>query len=68
MVEVLLRDGESNESLLARFNTAVQRAGILKDARNHRFFRSKGEKARIAARLGVKRAARNERIRSRGRR
>lgn len=66
MSYVTLRDGESVESLIARFRTAVQHSGILRDLKEHKFFRSKGEKARIAARLGVKRAARRQRALTRG--
>jgi len=32
-----LRDGETQEGLLARFTKGVQRSGILKEAREHRF-------------------------------
>lgn len=68
MPYVALRENESPESLLARFRMAVQRAGTMSDLRDHRFFRSKGEKARMAARRGVKRAAKRERLLRYGRR
>jgi len=68
MTHVALRENENVESLLARFRMAVQHAGTMSDLRDHRFFRSKGEKARIAARRGAKRAARRERLLRHGRR
>ena len=54
---VTLREGEDPESLLKRFQTSIQRSGILRDLRNRRFFRSKGEKARLAARRSARRSA-----------
>ena len=45
-MHVALRDGETQESLLARFTKGVQRSGILKEAREHRFFVPKPEKMR----------------------
>ena len=47
MSYVQLRDGEGPESLLKRFQNSMQRSGILRDLRNRRFFRSKGEQARL---------------------
>ena len=40
---VSLREGEEPEALLKRFQTSMQRSGILRELRNRRFFRSKGE-------------------------
>ena len=57
-MHVALRDGESQEALLARFTKGVQRSGILKEAREHRFFVPKPEKMRIAARKAARKAAR----------
>src|ERR687887_643782 len=57
-MHVALRDGETQESLLARFTKGVQRSGILKEAREHRFFVPKPEKMRIAARKAARKAAR----------
>ncbi|HEV8634600.1 MAG TPA: 30S ribosomal protein S21 [Chloroflexota bacterium] len=57
-MHVALRDGETQEALLARFTKAVQRSGILKEAREHRFFVPKPEKMRIAARKAARKAAR----------
>ena len=47
MPYVELRSGEDGESLVKRFQTAIQRSGILRDLRDRRFFRSKGEQARL---------------------
>ncbi|MCL0099963.1 30S ribosomal protein S21 [Dehalococcoidia bacterium] len=47
MSYVQLRDGEDGEGLLKRFQTSVQRSGILRDLRNRRYFRSKGEQTRL---------------------
>ena len=54
---VFLRDGESPESLVARFRSSVARSGILKEFKDKRFFRSKGQKLRLA----LQRAARRRR-------
>ena len=43
---VTLREGEDGESLLKRFQTSMQRSGILRELRNRRYFKSKGEQAR----------------------
>ena len=47
LTHVSLRDGEEPEALLKRFQTGMQRSGILRELRNRRFFRSKGEQARL---------------------
>jgi ribosomal protein S21 len=61
MSYVALREGETLDSLISRFRIAVLRAGILSDDRNHRFFQSRGQKARMAVRRGIKRAAKRQR-------
>ncbi len=55
MAHVVLRDGESGENLLARFRAAMNRSGILREVKDHRYFRSKGEKSREAARRSTRR-------------
>jgi ribosomal protein S21 len=60
-LHVALRDGESQESLLARFQTLVRRSGILNEAKSHRHFISNSEKARIAARKAARRHSRKNR-------
>ena len=47
LTHVMLRDGEDPEALLKRFQTGMQRSGILRELRNRRFFRSKGEQRRL---------------------
>lgn len=47
MSYVTIREGEDGESLLRRFQTSMQRSGILRELRNRRYFRSKGEQERL---------------------
>ncbi len=61
MSEVTLRDGENGDSLINRFRSTVQRAGILKELKDRRFFKSKSEKARLAARRAARRRRRQHR-------
>ena len=58
MAFVFLRDGESPEGLVSRFRSVVARSGILKAYKDKRFFRSKGEKARLAAQRAARRRRR----------
>lgn len=53
-MQVSLRDGESQESLLGRFQKAIQSSGILREFRLRRHFISKPEKARMAARKALR--------------
>ena len=55
--EVRLREGETQESLLKRFQKTVLMSGILKEAKAHRYFMSRGETERLKA----KNAARKRR-------
>ncbi len=57
-MQVHLRDGESLESLLNRFQKGVQSSGILSEFRARRHFISRAEKARMAARKAARRIAR----------
>ena len=57
-MQVSLRDGETQESLLGRFQKAMQSSGILREFRSRRHFISKPEKARMAARKALRKAAR----------
>ncbi|HEY55054.1 MAG TPA: 30S ribosomal protein S21 [Dehalococcoidia bacterium] len=52
------REGESQDSLLRRFQKMVQMAGILREVKSRRYFLSKRE----AARLKAKRNARRRRL------
>ncbi|MFC1935500.1 30S ribosomal protein S21 [Chloroflexota bacterium] len=53
-----LREGETQESLLKRFNSVVQRSGLLRDAKKKRFFVSKGEAVRDKQRRAASRRRR----------
>ena len=54
-LEVLIRDGESQDSLLRRFQRMVQIDGVLREVKAHRHFISKRDAARIKARKSAKR-------------
>lgn len=53
---VRLREGESFDSLLRRFNKEVMDDGIMKDLRRRRWFVPKGEQRRMDERKGRRRA------------
>jgi small subunit ribosomal protein S21 len=55
---VTLREGEEDEVLLKRFQTQMQRSGILRELRNRRFFRSKGEQERLDKQRSIRRLRR----------
>ena len=55
MSQVLIREGESQDSLLRRFQKVVQTSGILREAKAHRHFLSKGERARLKAQKSTRR-------------
>lgn len=61
MTHVTLRDEESAESLLRRFRASVAQSGLLRELKDRRFFRSKGEKARLATQRAVRRLRRRAR-------
>jgi ribosomal protein S21 len=54
-LEVSIREGETQDSLLKRFQRIVQMDGVLRDAKAHRYFTSKRDAARIKARKSAKR-------------
>jgi len=54
MTSVVLRAGESPESLLRRFGKKTLRSGVLRDARKKRWFVSKSEQRRIAKRKAIR--------------
>jgi len=56
--QVTLREGETQDSLLKRFNTVVQRSGLLREAKRKRFFVSKGEATREKQRRAARRRRR----------
>jgi small subunit ribosomal protein S21 len=55
LTKVVLRSGESQESLLKRFRKRVTRDRILSDAKRKRYFVSKSEQKRIALRKAKRR-------------
>ena len=57
-LEVSIREGETQDSLLRRFQRMVQMDGILREAKASRYFLSK----RDAARLKAKKSARRRRL------
>jgi ribosomal protein S21 len=61
MSTVTLHEGESGESLVKRFQTSVMKSGVLREAKEHRFFRTRSEKARMAAQRASRRARRKAR-------
>ena len=60
MAFVTIRDGEDGEGLLKRFQNQMQRSGILRDLRNRRFFRSKGEQERLDKQRSLRRIRRRQ--------
>ncbi|UCH43316.1 MAG: 30S ribosomal protein S21 [Dehalococcoidales bacterium] len=54
-LEVTLREGETQDSLLKRFQRMVQMDGILREAKAHRYFISKREAARLKAKKSSRR-------------
>lgn len=58
MTAVELRDGESFENMLRRFNTGVLKAHTLSEVKRRRFFVPKSEQLRRAKRKAVARARR----------
>ena len=59
-LEVHLREGETQDSLLKRLQRSVQMSGILREVKAHSHFISKGDAARIKARNSARR--RRERL------
>ena len=55
MTRVVLRPGESPESLLRRFRKKVTQDRILSDAKRKRYFVSKSEQRRVALRKARRR-------------
>lgn len=54
-LEVSIREGETQDSLLRRFQRVVQMDGILREAKGHRYFLSKREVARLKAKKSARR-------------
>ena len=64
-LEARIREGESQESLLRRFQKMVQTSGVLREVKAHRHFLSNGEKARIKAQQSARRRRRQGNNRTR---
>ncbi|OQY21395.1 MAG: 30S ribosomal protein S21 [Anaerolineaceae bacterium 4572_32.1] len=63
MTKVVLRSGESSESLLKRFHKQVTRDGVLRALKRKRYFVSKSAERRIALRKAKRRERKNRRER-----
>ncbi len=57
-LEVRIREGESQESLLQRFNKNIKLSGLLSEVKAKRFFVSRGDAARIKAKKAARRRRR----------
>ena len=57
-LEVRLHEGESQDSLLRRFQRMIQTGGILREAKANRYFVSKRDAARIKAKKNAQRRRR----------
>ncbi len=57
-LKVDLREGETQDSLLKRFLRKIQTSGILREAKAHKHFVSKGDAARMKARNSARRRRR----------
>ena len=54
-LEVSIREGESQDSLLRRFQRKIQVSGIMREAKAHRYFLSKGQASRLKVRKNARR-------------
>lgn len=61
MTQVVLREGESFDSLLKRFRKAVVRGRILSDVRKRRYYVSKSEQRHKALRKAINRERKRRR-------
>src|ERR1041385_6215620 len=61
MATVVVNQGESIESALRRFKRKVMSEEIIKDAKKHSFFMSRGQKAKLKSALARKRNKRKQR-------
>ncbi len=60
MTHVKLRDGESIDGMLKRFQSMMQRSGIMRELRDRQYFRSRQENRRLEAQRNARRS--NKRI------
>ena len=54
-LEVSIREGETQDSLLRRFQRVVQMSGVLREAKSHRYFLSKRDTALLKAKKSARR-------------
>jgi ribosomal protein S21 len=57
-LEVTIHEGETQESLLRRFQKMVQMSGVLREVKSNRHFVPKSEAARIKAKKNAQRKRR----------
>lgn len=57
--QVTLREGESQESLLRRFQKSIQLSGILKEAKSHTRFKTKRDAYLLKAKNNARRKRRS---------
>ncbi len=60
-MQVLARDNEPIDDLLARFKRGMIRSGILKDLKKHRFFVGPGEERRMKAKAAERKRKQRQR-------
>jgi len=60
VASVVLRDGESFDSLLKRFRGTIIKERVLSELKKKRFFISKSEQRRLDKRRGIRRARRRQ--------
>jgi small subunit ribosomal protein S21 len=61
MTTVILKPGESQDSLLRRFRKKVTNSGVLSTVRRKRWYISKSELRRIEKKKAIRRARRRQR-------
>ena len=54
-LEVSIREGESQDALLRRFQRKIQVSGIMREAKAHNYFMSKGQASRLKERKNARR-------------
>jgi len=57
-LDVSLRTGESQESLLLRFQKGVKDSGILREVKQHSFYSSQGEATRAKVKISARKRRR----------
>ncbi len=61
-LDVKVREGESQDSLLRRFQRSVQMEGVLREAKAHQHFVSRGDAARMKQRANARRKRRQKQM------